>query len=287
MAKLLDGKAISEEIRSELRSRIADLASIGIKPGLAMVLVGEDAASNSYVRSKTRVATGIGIEAVVKHFPTDVSEDELLAEIHALNASAVVDAILVQLPLPEHLNVDKILEAVSPEKDVDGFHPYNVGRYISKSPLIWPCTPSGILEILQRSKIAIEGRTAVIVGRSKMVGSPVAQLMLRHNATVIQCHSKTVDLEKFTRLADILVSAVGQPHVITATHVKADSVVIDVGMNRVDGQLIGDVDFSAVSQKVAAITPVPGGVGPLTVTMLMYNTVHLTSIRRGKKAVSK
>lgn len=287
MATILDGKAVAEEIRSDVRAQVANLSTVGIKPCLAMVLVGDDAASESYVRAKTKTAAALNMETIVKRFGSGVSESELLQEIDLLNSANEVDGILVQLPLPVHLNSEKIIAAVNPAKDVDGFHPYNVGRYALGSPLIWPCTPSGILELLQRRSIAVEGQTAVVIGRSQIVGWPMAQLLLRQNATVIQCHSKTRNLADFTRLADILVCAVGQPGVITARHVKAGSTVVDVGMNRVEGRLVGDVDFSDVVDKVAAITPVPGGVGPLTVTMLMSNTVRLTTVHRGEKGGAK
>lgn len=280
MATLLDGKVIAAEIRRDLEVSIASLRKLGVIPKLVMILLGEDSASERYVKSKAKMASSLGMEAKVHRLPTTVSESELLAEILTLNESDDVDGILVQLPLPDGIHADGILAAVRPDKDVDGFHPYSVGRYASGRPLVWPCTAAGIVEILDRRNIVIEGKTAVVIGRSQLVGWPTAQFLLQRNATVIQCHSRTPRLMEFTQQADILVSAVGQAGLISSRHIKPGCTIIDVGMNRIDGRLVGDVDFSDVVDKVAAITPVPGGVGPLTVTMLMHNTVHLAALRR-------
>lgn len=281
MGQLLDGKEIAAEIRNDLQEEIIALKRQGITPKLVVVLVGEDPASASYVRSKERMADKLGLVGEVRRFPDTVTEQRLLEELELLNADDEVDAILVQLPLPYHIDKERVLASVRPDKDVDGFHPMNVGRYASGLPLVWPCTPSGILQMLQRRNIEIAGRTAVVVGRSQIVGWPTAQLLLSRDATVIQCHRQTVGLSTYTRQADILVVAAGQPGLITADDVKEGAVVIDVGINRVDGKLVGDVDFHQVLPKAFAITPVPGGVGPLTVTMLMYNTVWLCYRRRG------
>ncbi|WP_206915399.1 bifunctional 5,10-methylenetetrahydrofolate dehydrogenase/5,10-methenyltetrahydrofolate cyclohydrolase [Alicyclobacillus suci] len=284
MARILDGKAIAKQVKEELRQRVSQLRETGLVPKLVVVLVGDDAASASYVRSKSRAAQDVGIDAEVIRMPANIAEDELICVLERLNKDNAVHAVLVQLPLPAHLDTDRILMHVHPAKDVDGFHPVNIGRYATGTPLLWPCTTAGILEILERSEISITGRTAVIVGRSRIVGWPTAQLLLAHNATVIQCHRRTVNLREYTRQADILVAAAGQPSLIGPDDVKVGATVIDVGINRVEGQLVGDVDFAAVEEKVGAITPVPGGVGPLTVAMLMKNTVHLAEIqKRGKE----
>ncbi|WAH39010.1 bifunctional 5,10-methylenetetrahydrofolate dehydrogenase/5,10-methenyltetrahydrofolate cyclohydrolase [Alicyclobacillus dauci] len=281
MPRVLDGKVIAEQVRENLKDRIENLRSIGIQPKLVVVLVGDDAASASYVRSKQRMADKLGMAGDVRFLPVTVTQGELIREVEQLNADPTVDGILVQFPLPSHIDTEAVLAAVDPDKDVDGFHPYNVGRYATGSPVIWPCTTAGIYEILKRSDISIAGKTAVIVGRSQIVGWPTGQLLLTHNATVIQCHSKTEDLRKFTLQADILVVAVGQAGLIGADDVRSGATVIDVGINRVDGRLVGDVDFESVQEKAGAITPVPGGVGPLTVTMLMHNTIELATRRRG------
>lgn len=281
MARILDGKAIAANVRTGLKQDIDILKSQAIEPKLVVVLVGDNPASASYVRGKERMARELGIVAEVRRLPETVSEQTLIKEIEQLNADNQVDGILVQLPLPAHIQASHMLDIIHPDKDVDGFHPYNIGRYAGGSPLIWPCTPAGILTILQQSEIAIAGQTAVIVGRSQIVGWPTAQILLAQDATVIQCHSKTPNLAQFTTQGDILIVAVGKAGLIGAAEVKTGATVIDVGMNRVDGRLVGDVDYDAVVQKVDAITPVPGGVGPLTVTMLMKNTIQLAAARRG------
>ncbi|MFB5191152.1 bifunctional 5,10-methylenetetrahydrofolate dehydrogenase/5,10-methenyltetrahydrofolate cyclohydrolase [Alicyclobacillus fastidiosus] len=280
MARILDGKAIAAAVKQDLAMEIAQLRECGVQPKLVVVLVGDDAASASYVRSKERLARELGMEAEVIRLAADVSEVELLRQIELQNADDAVDALLVQLPLPDHIDTDRVLAAVDPNKDVDGFHPQNIGRYAMGSPLVWPCTTAGILEILVRSSVPLAGQTAVVVGRSRIVGWPTAQLLLAHNATVVQCHSRTKDLTEFTRQADILVVAAGQAGLIGVDDVREGAVVIDVGINRVDGRLVGDVDFDSVVAKAGAITPVPGGVGPLTVAMLMKNTVRLARLRR-------
>ncbi|GMA60626.1 bifunctional methylenetetrahydrofolate dehydrogenase/methenyltetrahydrofolate cyclohydrolase [Alicyclobacillus fastidiosus] len=280
MARILDGKVIAAAVKQDLAMEIAQLREKEVQPKLVVVLVGDDAASASYVRSKERMARELGLEAEVIKLSADVSESELMRQIELQNADDSVDAVLVQLPLPEHIDTDWVLMGVDPTKDVDGFHPQNIGRYAIGSPLVWPCTTAGILEILERANAPVAGQTAVVVGRSRIVGWPTAQLLLAHNATVVQCHRQTRNLAEFTRQADILVVAAGQAGLIRADDVKAGAVVIDVGINRVDGHLVGDVDFDSVVQKAGAITPVPGGVGPLTVAMLMKNTVRLARIRR-------
>lgn len=280
MTQIMDGKKISQSIRLELANDVASLAERGIVPGLVVILVGGDKASATYVRSKERMAAGIGMRGSVIHLPEDVRESELLTAIRMCNEDDTVDAILVQLPLPPQIDSARVLTAIRPDKDVDGFHPFNVGQYATGHALVWPCTSAAILSILQYERVPIAGKTAVIVGRSQIVGWPTAQLLLAENATVIQCHRQTEDLRAFTRQADILVAAAGQAHLIGSDDVKEGAVVIDVGMNRLEGKLVGDVDFDAVVDRVSAITPVPGGVGPMTVTMLMYNTIRLCKQRR-------
>ncbi|WP_035465980.1 bifunctional methylenetetrahydrofolate dehydrogenase/methenyltetrahydrofolate cyclohydrolase FolD [Alicyclobacillus pomorum] len=283
VARILDGKKVAESIHQELRERLIRLKERGVSLKLTVVLVGDNPASASYVRGKQRTAEKIGLEGEILRLPADVSQEVLLAEVDRLNADDSVDGILVQLPLPTHIAEQEVLERISPEKDVDGFHPMNAGRNFVGLDAVWPCTPAGIVNMLHREGIEIEGKHAVVVGRSNIVGKPMALLLLKENATVTVCHSRTKNLSDITRLADILVVAVGQPNVVTQGDVKPGAVVIDVGMNRVDGKLVGDVDFAGVSEVASAITPVPGGVGPLTVATLMQNTVALGLARRGIK----
>ncbi len=283
MARILDGKKVAASIHQELQERLIRLKERGVSLKLTVVLVGDNPASASYVRGKQRTAEKIGLEGDVLRLPADVSQEVLLAEVDRLNADDSVDGILVQLPLPSHITEREVLERISPEKDVDGFHPVNAGRNFVGLDAVWPCTPAGIVNMLHREGIEIAGKHAVVVGRSNIVGKPMAMLLLKENATVTVCHSKTKNLSDITGLADILVVAVGQPNLVTKDHVKQGAVVIDVGMNRVDGKLVGDVDFEGVSEVASAITPVPGGVGPLTVATLMENTVALGLARRGLK----
>ncbi|HHY68466.1 MAG TPA: bifunctional methylenetetrahydrofolate dehydrogenase/methenyltetrahydrofolate cyclohydrolase FolD [Alicyclobacillus sp.] len=273
-AQILDGKQLAAALREEIRRDVEELrAKRGIVPGLAVLLVGDDPASQSYVRGKQKASTEVGIHSVVERLPADLSEQRLLERIDHYNEDPSIHGILVQLPLPPQIAEDRVITRISPGKDVDGFHPWNVGRLYSGGEGFVPCTPAGILEMIRRNRIEIAGAHAVVVGRSGIVGKPVAQLLLRENATVTICHSKTKDLGFYTKQADILVAAVGRPGLITADMIKPGAVVIDVGINRVDGRLVGDVDFEAVKERAGWITPVPGGVGPMTITMLLYNTL--------------
>jgi methylenetetrahydrofolate dehydrogenase (NADP+)/methenyltetrahydrofolate cyclohydrolase len=263
-----------------VRERTTAFEASGIHFQLTVVLVGDHPASATYVRNKQRTAEKVGLKNTLIHLPGDVSEDTLLAEIDRLNADTEVDGILVQLPLPSHISEQVVIERIAPEKDVDGFHPMNAGKNFVGLSAVWPCTPAGIMEMFEREQIDVAGKHAVVVGRSNIVGKPMAMMLLAANATVTLCHSRTQDLAALTRTADIVVAAVGQPGLITAAHVKPGAVVVDVGMNRVDGKLMGDVAFEEVAPIAGAITPVPGGVGPLTVAMLMKNTVRLGCARR-------
>jgi len=275
-ARILDGKALAREIRQEVRLEVKALsARTGGTPCLATILVGNDPASTTYVRNKARACGEVGIGSVRLEFPADLSEGALLREIERLNRDPSVHAILVQLPLPPHISEQRVLEAVLPEKDVDGFHPSNLGGLLAGTPLFVASTPLGILELLTRSQVAIEGKHAVVVGWSVVVGKPTAFLLLQHHATVTICHIKTRDLAFHTRQADILVVAAGEPGLIKGSMVREGAVVIDVGINRLaDGRLVGDVLFEEVAPRASLITPVPGGVGPMTVAMLLKNTVE-------------
>ncbi len=281
--QLIDGKAIAGQVRAEVRDEVAAWMAQGHRaPYLAVVLVGDNPASASYVRGKTRAAGEAGIESDTLTYDAALSEAELLAVIERLNADASVDGILVQLPLPDHIDAKKIINALDPNKDVDGLHPANAGRLMADEPGFLPCTPAGILELLRRSDVETSGARAVVVGRSNLVGKPLANLLLRRgvDATVTVCHSRTRELVAITREADILVAAIGRAHFVTSDMVREGTVVIDVGINRVDDpsrergyRLVGDVDFEAVKEKASAITPVPGGVGPMTIAMLLRNTL--------------
>lgn len=284
MARIIDGKKIADQILSELKAEITRLINLGCKPGLTVVLVGENPASQVYVRMKTRRAAELGIESRTKLLPAETSERELLEVIERLNADNSVHGILVQLPLPSQIDENKVIHAITPDKDVDGFHPVNRGRLLVGEDTLAPCTPLGIHELLRRSGYELPGKHVVIVGRSKIVGLPLATMLVQKlptaNATVTMCHTGTTDLAHFTRQADILIAAAGKPEVVNESMIKDDVVVIDVGVNRVDDpnaekgyRLVGDVKFDTVSKKAAAITPVPGGVGPMTIAMLMHNTV--------------
>ncbi|QQE76968.1 bifunctional methylenetetrahydrofolate dehydrogenase/methenyltetrahydrofolate cyclohydrolase FolD [Alicyclobacillus sp. SO9] len=281
VATILDGKEIAGLIREEAKSDLDVLDQHGIKLKLTVVLVGDDPASATYVRSKERVAGEVGLDSEIIRLQSDTTQAELLGIVDRLNQDDSVDGILVQLPLPKHIDEDAVLDKISPEKDVDGFHPISVGRNVSgMKGAVWPCTPAGIMKMLRLKGIETEGRHAVVVGRSNIVGKPMAMLLLEANATVSMCHSRTKDLAAITKQADILVVAVGRANMITSEHVKQGAVVIDVGMNRVDGKLTGDVDFASVEPVASAITPVPGGVGRLTVATLMLNTLKLGATRR-------
>ena len=270
MAIKLDGKALAEKMRAQIREETESLAR---RPTLAVILVGEDPASQVYVRNKEKDCVECGILSQGYRLPAQTSEAQLLELIDVLNENDRVDGILVQLPLPEHISQEKVLHAIRPDKDVDAFHPFNVGKIVTGEQGFLPCTPAGVMALLREYEIDIAGKDCVVVGRSNIVGKPMALLLLQENATVTICHSRTVDLASHTRRADILVAAIGKPRFITADMVKDGAVVVDVGINRVDGKLCGDVDFGPVSQKASYFTPVPGGVGKMTIAMLMDNTV--------------
>jgi methylenetetrahydrofolate dehydrogenase (NADP+)/methenyltetrahydrofolate cyclohydrolase len=277
-ALIIDGKAVAGQIEDEVA---AELARLGYKPRLVAVRVGNDLASEIYVRSKAKKAEELGLRGEQQVFPDTLSEADLLAEVRRLNDDQDVDGILVQLPLPKQIDAKKIIDAVDPAKDVDGFHPMNVGHLHLGRPTLVPCTPAGVMRLIDSTGQKIEGKHAVVVGRSDIVGKPQAALLLQRNATVTIAHSKTTDLGAMTRQADILVAAIGKPRFVTAEMVKPGAVVIDVGINRVDGKLVGDVDFESVREVASWITPVPGGVGPMTIAMLMRNTVSAAQRRRG------
>ncbi|VWX33159.1 methylenetetrahydrofolate dehydrogenase; methenyltetrahydrofolate cyclohydrolase [Exiguobacterium oxidotolerans] len=274
MAVVIDGKEIAKSYRLKLKEEVARLKEQRIQPKLTVVLIGEDPASQSYVRGKEKAAQEIGMESDLIRLPAETSESELLQLIERLNADASVHGILVQLPLPEQIDESKVIFAISPDKDVDGFHPVSVGKMMIGEPTFLPCTPNGILHLVKEMNVPIQGSHVVVVGRSQIVGKPVGMLFLNESATVSYCHSKTANLSEMTRQADILIVAVGVPKLITADMVKPDAVVIDVGVNRVDGKLVGDVEFDSVKEVASMITPVPGGVGPMTITMLLHNTIE-------------
>ncbi len=298
-AKIIDGKAVARQIESEVATEIRRLA---YAPGLTAVRVGDDPASEVYVRGKAKKADELGLRGTQRIFPEELSEADLLAEVAALNADNQVDGILVQLPLPKHIDPKKIIEAIDPAKDVDGFHPFNVGMLHLGRPTLVPCTPAGVMRLIDSTGVNIEGMNAVVIGRSDIVGKPMAALLVQRSATVTICHSRTRDLGGVIRQADLVVAAVGRPLLVTAEMVKPGAVVIDVGMNRVDSSfagrlahdaeksktltkngtvLVGDVDFARVREVAGWITPVPGGVGPMTIAMLMQNTVTAAQRRRG------
>ncbi len=284
-AQIIDGKQVAADMRAELKEETAKLKEQGIVPGLGVILVGEDPASNSYVTAKERTCEDLGIYSDDNRLPEETTQQELLALVEKMNNDPKINGILVQLPLPKHLNEAEVLLAIDPAKDVDGFHPMNVGKMMVGEKAFLPCTPHGIIHLLLRSGVTIEGANVVIVGRSNIVGKPLANMLIQKNATgnatVTVCHTRTKDLANQTRQADIVIAAAGRPNTITADMVKEGVVVIDVGVNRVEDatkkrgyRLVGDVDFEAVKEKASLITPVPGGVGPMTLTMLMYNTVE-------------
>lgn len=274
MAVILDGKAVSAKIRVQLKTEVEQLKQQGIVPGLAVVIVGDDQASQTYVRNKEKGCEEIGIHSEKYALPAETTQDELLLLVDKLNKKADIDGVLVQLPLPEHIDEKAVIEAISPKKDVDAFHAANVGKIMIGDYQFLPCTPAGIMELIKETGIEIAGKECVVIGRSNIVGKPMAMLLLHQNGTVTICHSRTKNLAEVTRRADILVAAVGKANFVTADMVKQGAVVIDVGMNRNEnGKLCGDVDFAAVEPKCSYITPVPGGVGPMTISMLLKNTI--------------
>ncbi|GIO83651.1 bifunctional protein FolD [Paenibacillus faecis] len=273
-APIINGKQVSEEIRGSLRGEVERLAKQGFKPGLAVVLVGEDPASQVYVRNKEKACQDLGYYSEVHRLPASTSQEDLLALVDKLNRQENIHGILVQLPLPGHIDEKSVIDAIAVEKDVDGFHPVNVGNLVIGDDSLLPCTPAGVIELIKRTGIEMAGKHAVVIGRSNIVGKPVSLLLQREHATVTMCHSKTANMKEITKQADILVVAIGRANFVDASYVKPGAVVIDVGMNRLDnGKLAGDVDFESVKEVSGPITPVPGGVGPMTITMLMQNTL--------------
>lgn len=272
MGKIINGRQLADDMQTEMMTLVANMST---KPGLVVIIVGENAASQTYVRNKEKTATKIGIHSKIERLPEDVSEETLVSMIEAYNQDNQFHGILVQLPLPKHINAERILLAIDPKKDVDGFHPFNVGKLMTGDADMLPCTPYGIIKMLEAYEVPLAGKHAVIVGRSNIVGKPMIHLLLEKDATVTVAHSKTVDLASMTKQADVLIVAVGQGHLIDRSYVKSGAVVIDVGMNRsAEGKLIGDVNFADVEEVASLITPVPGGVGPMTITMLMDQTIR-------------
>lgn len=281
---LLDGKAVSAKMKERVKNEAVKLKNLGVEPALAVILVGEDKASQTYVASKEKACHACEIKSIMHRLPEQTTQNELLALIDLLNLDDSVDGILVQLPLPKHINTDKILESISPNKDVDGFHAINVGKLSSGLDGFVPCTPLGIMEILKEYDIDVSGKNACVIGRSNIVGKPMANLLLNASATVTVTHSKTKNLKEICKNADLLVVAIGKPFFVTEDMVKDGAIVIDVGINRLDdGRLVGDVDFDKVASKCSYITPVPGGVGPMTIAMLLSNTIK-SAKNRVKKA---
>lgn len=274
-AHIIDGNALSRQLRTEVAARVQALKAKGVTPGLAVVLVGDHPASQVYVRNKVKACEDTGLHSVLEKYEASMSEAALLARVAALNQDPSIHGILVQLPLPEHIDAHKVIEAISPAKDVDGFHMASAGALMTGMPGFWPCTPYGCMKMLESIGYELRGKHAVVIGRSNIVGKPMALMLLQKNATVTICHSATADLKAMTLQADVIVAAVGQRGVLTADMVKPGAVVLDVGMNRNDqGKLCGDVDFEGVQQVASHITPVPGGVGPMTITMLLVNTLE-------------
>ena len=282
-AQLIDGNALSRQLRADVAQRAAALKTRGVTPGLAVVLVGDNPASQVYVRNKVKACEDSGLHSVLEKYDADMTEAALLARVDALNNDPAIHGILVQLPLPKHIDAQKVIEAISPAKDVDGFHIASAGALMTGMPGFWPCTPYGCMKMLESIGYSLKGKHAVVIGRSNIVGKPMALMLLGQNATVTICHSATQDLKAQTLQADVIVAAVGKRNVLTADMVKPGAVVIDVGMNRNDeGKLCGDVDFDGVKEVAGWITPVPGGVGPMTITMLLVNTIEAaerTSVR--------
>lgn len=273
-ATIIDGIQVAKEIRAELCEEVKQLKAKGIHPHLTVIIIGDDPASHSYVNGKERASKEVGISSEIIRLPENTSESSLLEKIEQLNNDDHIHGILVQLPLPDHIDEQKVIQTIIPSKDVDGFHPINVGNMLIGQKAFFPCTPYGIMKMLEKKNIDPEGKHVVVVGRSNIVGKPMGQMLLNKNATVTYCHSRTKDLRKWTNEADILIVAVGKEHVIDHSYVREGAVVIDVGVNRTaEGKLTGDVDFEDVRKKASFITPVPGGVGPMTITMLLANTV--------------
>jgi len=274
-ALLIDGNALSQQMRADFATRTQSLIAQGVRPGLAVILVGENPASQVYVRNKVKACEQVGIHSLLEKYPQALSQADLLARVDALNNDPSIHGILVQLPLPAHIDAQKIIEAIAPSKDVDGFHVASAGALMTGLPAYWPCTPHGCMKMLESIGYKLKGKHAVVIGRSNIVGKPMALMLLQENATVTVCHSATVDLKHHCLQADVIVAAVGKRNVLTADMVKPGAVVLDVGMNRDDaGKLCGDVDFEAVRLVAGYITPVPGGVGPMTITMLLVNTLE-------------
>ena len=281
-AQLIDGNALSTRLRAEVAQRAMALKVRGITPGLAVVLVGDNPASQVYVRNKVKACEAAGLHSVLEKYEADMSQAQLLERITALNADPAIHGILVQLPLPPHIDAQTVIEAISPAKDVDGFHVASAGALMTGLPGFWPCTPYGCMKMLESIGYALKGKHAVVIGRSNIVGKPMALMLLQQDATVTICHSRTPDLKALTLQADVIVAAVGKRKILTADMVKPGAVVLDVGMNRNDeGKLCGDVDFAGVSQVAGYITPVPGGVGPMTITMLLVNTLEAAEASAG------
>jgi methylenetetrahydrofolate dehydrogenase (NADP+)/methenyltetrahydrofolate cyclohydrolase len=274
-AHIIDGNALAQHWREQVARDCVALQALGVKPGLAVLLVGDNPASQVYVRNKVKACEQAGLHSVLEQLPTDLSESDLLARVDALNRDPLIHGILVQLPLPAHIDAHKVIEAIDPAKDVDGFHVASAGALMTGLPGFWPCTPHGCMKMLESIGYALSGKHAVVIGRSNIVGKPMALMLLAQNATVTICHSRTVNLKSITLQADVIVAAVGQRNTVTADMVKPGAVVIDVGMNRNEaGKLCGDVDFEGVRQVAGHITPVPGGVGPMTIAMLLVNTLE-------------
>ncbi len=274
-AQLIDGKAVSQQLRADITQRVTALQSRNITPGLAVILVGEDPASHVYVRNKVQACVDTGVHSVLEKYDASLTEAALLARVAALNADPAIHGILVQLPLPAHIDAHRVIESIAPAKDVDGFHVASAGALMTGTPGFWSCTPYGCIKLLESTGINLRGKHAVVIGRSNNVGKPMALMLLQKNATVTVCHSATVNLKNHTLLADVIVAAVGRQNTLTADMVKPGAVVIDVGMNRnAQGKLCGDVDFAGVKEVAGWITPVPGGVGPMTITMLLVNTLE-------------
>lgn len=283
-AQLINGVAIGKELREEIKQGVSNLKVSGTTPGLAVILVGDNPASKTYVSNKEKSSIEVGIRSEVIKLPATVSEKELLDQVEKLNQDDSIHGILVQLPLPEHINEDLVIQKIDPSKDVDGFHPQNVGKMMIGQVAYLPCTPHGIMEMLERTGVEIAGKHVVVIGRSNIVGKPMGQLLLQKDATVTYCHSKTKNLASYTKQADILIVAIGRAKFVTDEHIKEGAVVIDVGMNRDEnGKLCGDVDFEKAKEVASAITPVPGGVGPMTITMLLKNTLQSAEIASEKK----
>ena len=275
VAQVIDGVALSKQLRQQTRERVQTLKTKGIAPGLAVILVGDNPASQVYVRNKIKACEDTGFKSVLEQYPASLTEAELLQRVQALNLDASIHGILVQLPLPGHIDGQKVIEAISPAKDVDGFHVASAGALMVGQPGFWPCTPYGCMKMLESIGYMLRGKHAVVIGRSNIVGKPMALMLLQQHATVTICHSSTADLGQITRQADVLIAAVGKQNLVTADMVKPGAVVIDVGMNRnTEGKLCGDVDYEGVKQVAGWITPVPGGVGPMTITMLLMNTLE-------------